>query len=356
LPFPKYFLGYSIIENHKREANVNKNVLEDITWYKDTNVISNDEPGIVHSFMASLAATMNFLKEDFDPVWLMGASAFAFRIFVNKTMCPSAMSIFNWEQILQEAVNQAGYQCNYISRMWDEVALEQERKNLAQEAIIKGIERGTPAIVWDIQDCEWGLIIGYDESKCEYLTLAHTGVHSSLLFDKLGQNGINILSVAIPLEQNGRTKEEIIQNSLRAAIAHAEQQEWNDRPEYQNGLQAYDLWSSIFEKWAMLVEVGKEKNIGVDLKNFSLYYSAHYFSARCYARDYLKMISNGNEFLGKASEKYSQVALFIKPVWDHFRTKKSPDIDQLKSFMQNILEAGRYEAEGINLIKSYLEK
>ena len=77
---------------------------------------------------------------------------------------------------------------------------------------------------------------------------------SSQEFGKLGQNNIKILSVAIPGEPNQRSREEIIHNSLRAAVAHAEQKEWADRPDYANGLPAYDMWALTHERWAMILD------------------------------------------------------------------------------------------------------
>jgi hypothetical protein len=66
-------------------------------------------------------------------------------------------------------------------------------------------------------------------------------------------------------------------NSLKAAVVHAEQGEWTDRPRYQNGLAAYDLWASIYEKSAKIIEAGKGNNIKQDIWNFAAYYANHYY-------------------------------------------------------------------------------
>ena len=55
--------------------------LEGIKWYVDQAAKERGEPGIYHSFMASLATVINYIEGNVDPVWLMGASGFAFRIF-----------------------------------------------------------------------------------------------------------------------------------------------------------------------------------------------------------------------------------------------------------------------------------
>jgi len=180
------------------------NKLENLTWYKDSDAEARGEPGIYHSYMKSLATALFYIEGKLDPTWLMGSSGFAFRIYVNEVMCPSAMSVFDFSSILPEAIEQAGYHAIHISRFWNEADKESERRADAHAAIIEGINRGIPAIVWDIAEAEWGLITGYDLEEKVYHTLTHKGKPIALSFDKLGWNGINILSVAIPDEANQR--------------------------------------------------------------------------------------------------------------------------------------------------------
>jgi hypothetical protein len=329
--------------------------LENICLYQDTNSEKNKEPGIYHSYMICLATTLKYIAGEIDPVQLMGASGFAFRIFVNEIMCPSAMSMFSFKDVLPSAMEQAGFHCIYFQRMWDESQQEAEKREQAHQAIVKGIERGRPAIVWDIFEAEWGLITGYDNKKQAYSALSYKGDEVSLPFEKLGQNGINILSVAIPDKPNHRSPEEVVFNSLTAAVTHAEGKEWiDDRPTYQNGLAAFDLWASIFEKWAWLMESGKSKNIGVDIFSFARYYAGHHLSARCYARGYLHKISKEDNLLKQASEHYRRVTYLLKPIWTYFQGKKEPKEQELRAFSQSIKEAGEEERKAIGLIKQHL--
>jgi len=50
-----------------------------------------------------------------------------------------------------------------------------------------------------------------------YAILTHRGVPSTLSFDELGQNGVDILSGAVPGAANGRSAPEIPTRSLEAA-------------------------------------------------------------------------------------------------------------------------------------------
>jgi hypothetical protein len=330
------------------------NQLNQIKWYTDSEAIQKGEPGICHSFMACLATTMFHLNGELDPAWMMGASGFAFRIFANKVMCPSAMSVFDFSSILPQSVEQNGYHCNYISRYWGEAHIEKNKQQEAHIEIVKAIDRNVPAIVWDIANVEWGLIIGYDEEKQIYDTLTNEGESHPLPYENLGHNGINILSVTIPDQKNRRTREEIIHNSLKTAIVHAEQKETFERSDYQDGLPAFDLWATLFDHWALLFEAGKEKNISREIPNRAKYYAAHHYSARCYARDYLKQISDKDEYLKKAATAYIHVASFLKPIWDCFSKKENLNAEFLRSLADHIRQAKTAEEEGLDFLKKYI--
>ncbi|NIM95886.1 MAG: hypothetical protein GTO18_19475 [Anaerolineales bacterium] len=326
-----------------------------ISWFEDRKAKEKGEPGIRHSYMASLATTLHYLMGGVDPTWLMGTSAFAFRIIVNEVMCPSAMSVFNWTLVLPEAVEQAGFHCEYVSRLWHEAEIAEEKRFEAHSAIVEGIKRDVPAVVWDVADAEWGLIVGYDEEGETYDTLTWEGKPSRLPFDKLGLNGIDVLSVTITDSLNQRSHEEVVNNSLETAVAHAEQGEWTERPEYQDGLPAYDLWAQLCERWAMLLDAGKAEKIDADLPAHADYYASHWYSARCYARDYVESISDGDRNLREAFSSYKEVASRLEPVWKYFSEASQPETEDLKIMAQNIRSAKSAEEKGISQIKEYLE-
>jgi hypothetical protein len=328
--------------------------LDNIAWYIDPNAHAKGEPGLYHSYVASVATALNHLGAAVDPAWLMGTSGFAFRIFINEVMCPSAMSVFRWVTILPETIEQACYHCVYVSRLWNEEDKEATRRSEAHEAIVEGIGRGVPAVVWDVAEAEWGLVTGYDDRKKIYDTLTWTGERSALPYDKLGRNGIDVLSVAIPGEPNGRSREQIVLSSLNTAVAHAEQREWADRPKYQDGLPAFDLWATLFERWASIVRVGRGHRISPHISTNALYYAAQWYSARCYARDYLRGIAGRNENLLRATLSYQNVASLLRPVWDVFKAQSKPDQKTLLGLARRIRDARAAEEEGIDHIKGYL--
>jgi hypothetical protein len=331
--------------------------LEGISWYTDEDARERDEPGIAHSYLAGLATALRHLDGRLDPFRLMGASGFAFRIFVNETFCPSAMSVFDWSALLPEAVEQAGHRCTYVSRLWEEGEVEEPRREEAHQAIVEGLEEGRPAVVWDVHEAEWGLIVGCDDRREEYATLTCAGRDSTLPFDRLGRNGIDILSVAIPGESNGRSRDEIVRRSLEAAVAHAEGREWMDRPKYQDGLAAFDLWATLYDRWVLIARAGKSDRLSPDLPRFARYYGAVHYGARCYARDYLSVLADGDADLKEAASAYSTVATALRPVWTHALTlgEEAPTPDDLAGLAQRIRDAKTAEAAGVEALRRSLD-
>ncbi len=328
--------------------------LEGVEWYVDHQAEGRSEPGIAHSYVGCLATALQHAYGDLDPVWLMGSSAFAFRIYVNEVFCPSAMSMFDFNALLPEAVEQVGYQCHHVSRMWHETDQQDARRDEAHAAIVDGIQRGVPAVAWDIADCEWGLVVGLDERARKYRTVTHGGQPSSLPFDRLGNNGIDILAVTVLGAPNGRTRDEVVRNALAAAVAHAEQREPMDRPQYQDGLPAFDLWALLYDRWAMLVEAGKAHNIPASVLNHVAYYAKHWYGARCYARDYLRTIAAENTGLRGAAAAFARVASHLKPVWDHASKTSNLTADVLRPLSAEIRYAKAAEAEAIEHIREHL--
>ena len=333
---------------------MHSNRIENLSWYIDREARDRDEPGLVHSFVGSAATVLNHVSESFDPVEFMGASGFAFRLSVNETLCPSAMSVFDFRGILPETLEQAGRHAEHITCLWDEKEEEQQRRAAAHGAIVAAVDCGLPPIVWDVRDAEWGVITGYNSDRRVYQTLNHRGEADELPFDRLGRNGIDILSVVIAGDANGRKREELIRAALRVAVDHADQREWTERPEYQNGLVAYDTWATIYDRWAMIVTKGDPDLIEHDLCRWSRYYAAHYYGARCYTRDYLASLGADNEVLKKAAACYKRVASHLRPVWKDSPQSKRADPNQLARLATAIRQAKDAEVEGLGFIREYL--
>lgn len=330
------------------------NNITGVSWYRDDTALGRGEPGLAHSFIAAVATSFNHWKGEIDPVALMGASGFAFRIIVNPTFCPSVFSVFDWQKILPETLEQIGYKAIHISRLWHEGNKEAERRQLAHNVIIEAIEKNIPPIVWDIHEAKWGVIVGFDDENKAYHCLGYPGKAVTLDYDKLGQNEIKILSVIIPDRKSSRKESKINRQAIETAVDHATQKEWMERPNYQDGLPAFDMWSSSFEKWAMIERAGKGENISKDIPRFAFRYAEIYYSARCYARDYMNSIAGDNSYLVEAGQHYEHVAKNLKPIYEHFLNEIPVSAADLKIFAELIRRAKFEEEKAITALEKYL--
>ncbi len=166
--------------SHSGDVKLDNTATNNCSWFTDHSSIEQNGIGIVHSYAASLATVLLHINSTFDPVWFMGVSTFAFRIQVNEILCPSAMSVFDWRTILPKAVELTGFECQHISRMWEEGDKEQEKRAEAHQAILRGLDNGIPAVVWDVHDTEWGVITGFDSRNNCYQTLTNEGTPQGL--------------------------------------------------------------------------------------------------------------------------------------------------------------------------------
>ena len=237
--------------------------------------------------------------------------------------------------------------------MWEEGDKETEHRELAHQCIRDGIDRLVPAIGWDLIVPEWGLITGYDDKKQQYKTLWEDR-KETLPYDKLGNNEINILSVTVLDKPNHKDQKEIIRSSLKTAVAHAEQKEWLERPKYQDGLPAYDVWAQVMDSGAKLIQAGKIHNMGADIPSRILYHAAHHYSARCYAGEYLNGIADGSHVLKKAAGCYTQVADYLKPVYETFKPEQLPDEQTFLNLAETIRQAKEAEQQGLKYIRQFL--
>ncbi|MCB2213298.1 hypothetical protein KQI52_14385 [bacterium] len=326
----------------------------DLELFRDESAINRGEPGLVHSYMKCLATAMQAVGDGNGPAWWMGASGFAFRIWTCDTLCPSAMSMFDFNTILPQAIEQLGYKPVYISRLWDQQKQEARKRMEAHKHIVAAVDKGVPSIVWDLHEAEWGLITGYDDGRDAYFTITHDGHTSTMPYENLGQNGIDILAVSIPGDANDLSREEAIDKSIRIAVNHATQNEWADRPDYQNGFAGYDQWALVYERWGLLIDGGQIENIGVPIHEYAKYYAAHYYSARSYAREYLNLISNHDPDLANAATKYAQVADQLRYLWTEAPDSPTPNRQLLDDFVARLHNAKRLEAEAVEALKMYL--
>lgn len=173
---------------------------------------------------------------------IVATSGFAFRMWVAADLCPSSTSI--WEFGKQPAwVTSGGLDCEYTERLWNEDAIEEKRRLAAIEQIKKSIDKGIPAVSWDIGVPEWGLIIGYDDDTQMFATLAVNG-EGEMPYNVLGKRELPIMSVLTVTGASDKSKTDILRDTMKLAASHLKGEEWCGNAK---GLEAYPALIRHFE-------------------------------------------------------------------------------------------------------------
>lgn len=309
-----------------------KKNLTNVKWY------DNDYS---FSFTKSLYTSLRFAGYDVSHYEIAAKSGFAFRIWAARTLCASAMSIFDFD-LLKKGVESCGFEVTHITRLWNEEHLEVERREQAYAAIKAAVDSGIPAIVWDATIPEWELVTGYDDECQEYSCLSVTGENGTLPYSGLGRREIPILSVTIPGKLYDLPEKESVKSTLQAAVFHAWQNEWADRPAYENGLAAYKVWS---EALSLVTEDDFQ----------SRYYIQTYECLRRYAAKYLSDLSKEIKELEPAALCYREVHNHLSEALALHNDINFPAKAIILRMQDSILKAGEAEERGIAAIEGYLK-
>ena len=213
---------------------------------KKLNVTWNgvhDCTGYLFSFAKSLSCAVKNSPWAEYAEDIITTSGFAFRMWVSADLCPSATSIWEFKK-QRDWITSGGLKCEYTQRLWGEETVEEERHMAAAAQIKKSIDYGVPAVSWDIGIPEWGLIIGYDDDTNKFSALAVNG-EVEMPYDVLGKREIPILSVLTITGVSGKSKEEILKDTLKIAAGHLQGGEW---AENAKGLDAYSALIKHFEE------------------------------------------------------------------------------------------------------------
>ncbi|NLO09728.1 MAG: hypothetical protein GX129_07620 [Clostridiales bacterium] len=213
-----------------------------------------DATGYLFSFAKSLSTAVKNSPYSEKAEDIIATSGFAFRMWLNTDLCPSATSIWSFDG-QKPWVEKGGLICDYVGRYWGQKDIEKEKRLEAIKIIKASIDRGIPAVSWDIGVPEWGLITGYDDDTQMFSTLAinaekadptSTAYNSVLMpYDSLGKRELPLLSVLTITGNSDKTKEDILHDTMKLAVSHLKGEEWCDNTK---GLDVYPALIKIFEE------------------------------------------------------------------------------------------------------------
>ena len=327
-------------------SNASAKLIENAKPFIDSTVQSRGERECRETFRQCMLSAMSIMNGKTEPIWTQGASAFAFRIVISKTLCMSGVDWWDWKTIATKALDQLGYSCRYIDVGGAQLARKMPELH---KKIAKSVDKGVPVFAYNAHKFCWSLIVGYDDSAKLYHTIANGSESTSIAYDKIGRHVLTRLTLVIPGKKTDRKRADTIRRALVTAVEHATGGEEHDAPVYRSGLKA-------FEQWATALDRGPKEN--KDYERLS-HQAAIYYTARSYARDYLDAVKGDSPDLASAQAAYAQVADLLGAVWAAFPTRHPKAPSDNAVFVQaakNVRAAGQAEATAIEHIKEYLRK
>ena len=275
------------------------------------------------TFIGALDATLRYLGESIDYVYLMGISGAAFRLsFHQPEWCPSSpcAAIGPFPDYSTKAVgyNSQWYYLDDERFNWANEGVESSRIK-SQDEMIKiireEIDNGRPILgVGLISPPDWGIITGYKDGKLLCRTY----------YDKTEEYSVadNFPRIIFTLKKNESStldKMETIRESLKQAVKLVNTEKIEEK--YANGFAAYVAWIKDLENEEMFSKMDKEQFEHYWHVNAWVYDSL--FDARLAAANYLKKIQfkfsgKEQEIIYEVSEKFGEIIEFLFEQWVHF--------------------------------------
>ena len=289
-------------------------------------------------------------NEDFYK--LAGMTGIAFHFIVHEQVCPSGVTVYDWQQKHFTMIDKIGVQSEVFQYYYNNGLNTYDKVlQLAVQRIKDSIDRGKGVVIWaPTPILEFGIITGYDDDDQVFFVedCSCTGDADPLLYKNIGKADAPILFYQIFYEREDVDYKKVYLQSLDFAVKEWEK-EFHMNPHYKSGRKAYHNLINALEKG--------------DYNSFGLSYIVFSYSKakECIARylDFLK--DQGGIFSGleravqlykEIDEKYNKMEELIP------FTGPGTEIDQglvpdVKSLCKEVFEL---EEKAVDFIKEILNK
>ena len=331
-------------------------------------------PQTWNSAAASIHEMLGYIGPSPSLPMVMGMSGLSFRL----TILPQDIHIagptaYNFKEVLTRGLQHMGYRSHAVEALASEAGLnanlvdpsmleeKAKGKRLLNPRLVQAlsliryaIHRGIPAVVWDLNIPEFGLIYGYDDAA---RTLYGTDFIKSgtIPYDHVGR-GVNQEVFVLAAESDGMIREMNLHAALTAVLAHYRGEDPYTLPNTVSGVAAYAVWREALE-YRRVEPNGHAYNIAV------------LWDARRYASEFFKELSlkwasiasysNLISFCLQAEELYRNMSQKLNtlaelfPFPDGGLPNEKLHADQAISIL---LEAEELERAAVVAIKALLEE
>jgi DNA-binding transcriptional ArsR family regulator len=301
------------------------------------------------TFFGALDATLRFLKEPVDYVYLMGVSAAAFRLcFHQPNWCPSSPDAAVNVTYAQQALKAVGYKGQFLNT---ENTGQKEINQIIREEIDKDI----PVVAIDlVQVADWGVVTGYQNGKLLCRSYWDKGDEYSVA--EKDPWAILRIEKAKPIPPRITS----IRESIKLAVELSEKKEIDH---YANGLAAYDAWIKDLENEMSFSKMDEATFMHYWHVNGWVYDSL--FDARLAASRYLQTVKeefSGKEkdVIGDAAQRFEDImktlydnwVYFTLPIWvrkDEKKTWTPKGMTDTDTWTEDMRKKGANALRGIKL-------
>ncbi|MFC5406357.1 RNA polymerase sigma factor [Cohnella soli] len=272
--------------------------------------------------------------------------AFCLNIF-KETVHIGGPFIFAGEENFPKALANLGYDVKVLSFLPVEPLIIPDVLN----TIHQSIDRGYPAIIWDLFHAEFGLVYGYDD-KQQHLYALDKLKEAPLAYDLLGKGKTSEIGLIAITEPNGIDRLTALCNMLDMIWEHGNTMKSikHGDGELTKGLAAYDAWIEAFQGDRIV-------------PFFNAYNVAVYSELRQFAVQFLRrlkedFVEHDWTFITDALHHYEAVAAALQGLADLFPFPGGgdPKVTQNIEKAVNLLQgAKRAEADGLQALKKLRE-
>ncbi|MEK4363261.1 sigma-70 family RNA polymerase sigma factor [Paenibacillus sp. FSL M8-0212] len=330
-------------------------------------------PQTWNSAAASIHEMLGYIGPSPSLPMVMGMSGLSFRL----TILPQDIHIagptaYNFKEVLTRGLQHMGYRSHAVEALASEAGLnanlvdpsmleeKAKGKRLLNPRLVQAlslirysIHRGIPAVVWDLNIPEFGLIYGYDDAA---RTLYGTDFIKSgtIPYDHVGR-GVNQEVFVLAAESDGMIREMNLHAALTAVLAHYRGEDPYTLPNTVSGLAVYAVWREALE-YRRVEPNGHAYNIAVlwDARRYASEFfkelSLQWASTACYS-SLIPFCLQAEELYRNMSQKLNTLAELF-PFPEGGLPDEKLHADQAISIL---LEVEELERAAVVVIKALLE-
>jgi hypothetical protein len=298
-----------------------------------------DAPAVATSMMGSLHGAVNTWDSTYALSDLFGYSGHAFILNIERTLCPSGPTAWDWGAILfplRQIVSLKRICATCDMRDADEA------RELIWLRSVEAISANHPVIIWDAILPEFYLVYGIDDEKCEYFVHgpASGRVNGKIPMNAPGRHTGRVWAL-FPAPHEHADKIAARNLALRGAVNW---HKWHNEDDAQwvFGGDAWDVWINALQEDEMPHDAGE------------LSYN-HTVFAEC-RRNATEFLTNQGEDFAEAAAEYNKVAGALEEmckIWPF--PAPAPDKAVRKELIDLLKTAKEAEDKAVNSLKITLD-